>query len=101
MTELAEQRAEAGTDVAFLVVKRPGMGPAKVGEWHAVMPVEDMLTPVRTGGTAPRWSSPARSCEMKRLISALLTAAVAGRARVDIAALVVAVISVAVVLMIV
>jgi hypothetical protein len=48
--QLAEQRSEAHADVAWLVVKRPGMGATRVGEWLAVMTVEDHAALLRAAG---------------------------------------------------
>jgi hypothetical protein len=50
LPELAEQRADAGADVAMLVVKRPGMGARSTGQWLAVMSYDDMLDLVRRAG---------------------------------------------------
>lgn len=52
MAQLAEQKAEAHADVAWLVVKRPGQGDPS--EWLAVMTVAEHARLVRAAG----WGSP-------------------------------------------
>ena len=49
-TDLEEQIDGHGADVGFLMVKRPRMGPAQVGQWLAVMPVDRMTRLVRAAG---------------------------------------------------
>lgn len=50
LPELAEQKTDAGADVAALVVKRPGMGAANAGQWLAVMAYDDWLALTRAAG---------------------------------------------------
>ena len=47
---LEEQIKGHGADVGFLMVKRPRMGSAQVGQWLAVMPVDRMTRLVRAAG---------------------------------------------------
>lgn len=47
---LAVQVAEAHADVGFLVVKRPGMGLSKVGQWLAVTPLAQEARLLRAAG---------------------------------------------------
>ena len=49
-TDLEEQIDSHGADVGFLMLKRPRMGSAQVGQWLAVMPVERMTRLVRAAG---------------------------------------------------
>lgn len=49
-TQLTEQRLEAKADVAWLTVKRPGMGDTRVGQWLAVMTVDDLTALLRAAG---------------------------------------------------
>jgi len=48
--QLRKQKTEARAHVSWLVVKRPGMGDAKVGKWLAVMTVEDHAELLRAAG---------------------------------------------------
>jgi hypothetical protein len=48
--QLKDQRAEAKADIAWLVVKRPGLGSTNVGQWLAVMTVEDHAALLRAAG---------------------------------------------------
>lgn len=48
--QLAAQRAEANADVAWLTVKRPGMGDTRVGQWLAVMTVDDHAALLHAAG---------------------------------------------------
>lgn len=42
LKELAEEKANAKADTAFLVVKPRGVGATRTGEWMCVMPLADM-----------------------------------------------------------
>lgn len=61
--QLQEQKIEARADVAWLTVKRPGMGDAQVGQWLAVMTVEDHAALLRAAGhgTAIEHDQPLRT----------------------------------------
>lgn len=50
LAELDAQQREASADVAFLTVKRPSMGDTKVGQWLAVMPVDQLAALIRAAG---------------------------------------------------
>lgn len=50
LTQLAQQRTEAKADVAWLTVKRPGMGDTRVGQWLAVMTINDFTALLRAAG---------------------------------------------------
>lgn len=50
LEQMAEQKSNAGADVAFLVWKRVGLGDARAGEWLAVMTLADMAELLRRAG---------------------------------------------------
>lgn len=50
LEQMAEQKCNAGADVAFLVWKRAGIGEARAGEWLAVMTLEEMAMLLRRAG---------------------------------------------------
>jgi hypothetical protein len=64
--QLTRQRREAKADVAWLTVKRPGMGDTKTGQWLAVMTVEDLTVLLRAAG----YGSPLDTTEQDALATA-------------------------------
>lgn len=50
LLQLEEQRQEAKADVAWLTVKRPGMGDTRAGQWLAVMTISDFTALLRAAG---------------------------------------------------
>ena len=48
--ETEEETANADADYGVLVVKPVGIGTTRVGEWWAIMPLDDMLNLLRDAG---------------------------------------------------
>ncbi|MDP9144407.1 MAG: hypothetical protein M3N43_06885 [Actinomycetota bacterium] len=56
LEQLAEQKTNAGADVAFLVWKRAGLGETRAGEWLAVMTLAEMTDLLRRAGYGETWT---------------------------------------------